>query len=265
ELPEVLDELRTLPFLAPRRAVVVSDAAPFVSAHREAIESYLNAPSKTASLILLLTSFPRNTRLAKLVGKIGEAIECNAPEAGKLHGWLREAAAARGKKISSEAVELLLAYRGAEMGTLDEEIEKLALYVAERDRITGEDVGRLVASTSGAEAFELTNAITKGNAAAALKALAGSITRRGEEFKVLGMIAWYLRRALKASQELSAGKRPALKMPPQHASAFRAMLQRRNLKKLQGDFRKLLNADLAMKTGTNPNTALQQLVVQLCS
>src|SRR5690242_12629406 len=67
ELATVLDELRTLPFLAPRRAVVIRDADAFVSAYRDALETYLQSPSANSSLMLVVSSWPSNTRLYKLV------------------------------------------------------------------------------------------------------------------------------------------------------------------------------------------------------
>ncbi|MFW6062370.1 MAG: DNA polymerase III subunit delta, partial [Planctomycetota bacterium] len=67
ELAEVLDELRTLPFLAPYRVVIVRDADAFVSAHRDALENYLDRPCQSASLVLMVSSFPKNTRLYKAV------------------------------------------------------------------------------------------------------------------------------------------------------------------------------------------------------
>ncbi len=265
ELSEVLDELRTIPFLAPRRAVIIRDAEAFVSAHREAMEKYLGSPAGSSTLILIVATWRKNTRLAKLVDKIGQAIDCNAPEVAALHGWVVKAAADRGKKIASDAAELLLAYRGADLAALDGEMEKLSLYLADREQITVEDIEKLVTATTGPGAFALTNAISAGDTAAALRALGGALTRRGEEFRVLGMIAWGLRRALSASQQLARNQEPTLRMPPAQARVFRAMLHRRPLEVINKDFRKLLAADLAMKTGTSPSTALQELVIALCA
>lgn len=269
ELSQVLDELRTLPFLAPRRAVIVSDADAFVSAYRESLEKYLQSPSKASSLILIVSSWPKTTRLYKLVSKIGKAIDCTAPDERKLLAWIRNAAQKRHKKISPETGELLLAWRGADMAALDGELEKLSLYVGKRESITADDVSTLVTATAGPVAFALTNTVTRGKIPAALEALSRSITRRGEEFKILGMLGWYLRKALHAQQLIQSG------MPPGQACKtagvfyqqrdFLDMLRRRSVRVLQDDFRKLLSADLWLKTGADPTTVLQELIVALCS
>ncbi|MCK4851427.1 MAG: hypothetical protein KAT11_08755, partial [Phycisphaerae bacterium] len=53
-IAQVLDELRTLPFLGPRRVVELHHADSFVREHRQALEEYLASPSTTAVLVLLL-------------------------------------------------------------------------------------------------------------------------------------------------------------------------------------------------------------------
>ena len=100
--------------------------------------------------------------------------------------------------------------------------------------------------------------------------LAAMLTARGEEFRTLGQIAWHLRRAVRVHQAMAGGQSAnaamsAVRMPGFVRASFAAFLKRRPLTKLIGDFRKLLAADRAMKTGTDATVALQQLVVDLCN
>ena len=268
ELADVLDELRTLPFLAPRRLVIVPDADAFVSAHRHALEKFLQSPPSAATLMLLVSRLDARTRLARLVGRIGQAIDCSVPERGNLPRWLARAAARRDKQLAPDAAELLAEWVGRDLAALDGEMEKLSLYVGDRGTISLQDVCAVVTASAGPAAFDLTNAITAGEPAAALKALGGMLRSRGDEFKTLGLIAWHLRRAMLAKELLDAG-RPAQealpKMPPQPRRDFLAMLKRRPLSAFQLDCRRLIRADLAMKSGTRPDAALQELVVALCS
>jgi DNA polymerase-3 subunit delta len=269
ELSDVLDELRTVPFLSPHRVVVVTDADDFVSDYRGQLEKYLSSPSGTSSLILSVSSWAKNTRLYKMVEKIGEAIDCTGPDRKDAGRYLRELAAKRGKKIGPQAAELMLEWCGEDLGTLDNEIEKLSLYIGDRKEIAPDDVAALVAAAAGPRAFALTNAITAGDTSAALKALAGSLTRRGEEFRVLGMIAWHLRRAMQVHQEIAKGAGPAEACRSARIYGgqreFLQMLRRRPRTRLRKDFRCALAADLDMKSGVEPVAALQQLVVGLCS
>jgi DNA polymerase-3 subunit delta len=157
---------------------------------------------------------------------------------------------------------------GRDLAALDGEIEKLSLYVGDRPDVTLRDVGAVVTASAGPSAFDLTNAITAGDAAGALKSLAGMLQGAGDEFKTLGMIAWHLRRAALAKELLAAGQNDREAVPPmpyQQRAAFLAMLRRRPLSAFRNDFRRLIRADLAMKSGATPAAALQELVVGLCS
>src|SRR5437762_420450 len=46
---DVHDELETLPFLSPRRLVIIENADPFVTQSRAALEKYLTKPSATGT------------------------------------------------------------------------------------------------------------------------------------------------------------------------------------------------------------------------
>ena len=93
------------------------------------------------------------------------------------------------------------------------------------------------------------------------------LTTRGEEFKVLGMIGWHLRKALRARQLIAQGSSPDAALRTCRVfygkREFLTMLKRRG-DALQDDFRRMIRADLGMKTGANPAAALQQLVMALC-
>lgn len=269
ELATVLDELRTLPFLASYRVVLIRDADSFVTANRDALEKFLDkSPPSTASLILVVSSWKSNMRLYKLVEKIGVAYNCSLDDSESLERRIGAFASKRGKKVSREAMDLLAQCVGRDLATLEQEIEKLSLYAGDRATIEAGDVAALVSATAGPGSFDLTNALTRGDVKGALGALGGMLNVRGDEFKTLGMIAWHLRRALAAQQAMAGGTpvHQALpRMPFSEQEAFKAYLQRRPSAKLQTDFRRLLAADLAMKTGAaDAKGAMEDLVLALC-
>lgn len=267
ELAEVFDELRTLPFLAPRRVVLLRDADAFIRAHRQELEDYLQSPPQTAVLILTVASWPSNTRLFKLVKKIGQTFSCASPERG-LDRWLINASGKRGKKIAPDAAEMMVEWLGNDLAILSEELEKLSLYIGSRETITAEDVSTMVTATAGPGAFALRDAVVAGDPARALKALDGMLVARGDEFLILGSLAGLLRRALQGQQLAAQGQDPLGALNPRTPyaakKAFTDMLQRRGMDKIQGDFRRLIRADLGMKSGMAPEAALQELVVSIC-
>lgn len=265
EPADVFDDLRTMPLLGGRRAVMVRDADAFVSANADALGRYLESPSSSASLVLMLSSLDKRTRISKTLTSAGKVFDCTAPTQRKLGDWIRSAGGKRGKTVAPDAAELLMQYVGEDLGTMDAELEKLSLYVGSREAINAEDVSAIVCSTAGAAPFALTNALTAGDTAAAVKALSQTMTVRGEEFRVLGQLAWHLRRTLTWKQQMVAqGRADFGKLPRQVQNEYANMLGRRTLGELQQDFRRLIRADLAMKSGHAPRRVMQQLVVELC-
>src|SRR5262245_52781856 len=79
-------ELETLPFLSPRRVVVVESADTFVSQYRTALEKYAAAPSACGVLILEVKSWPSNTKLAKLLPDAA-TIVCKTPQSNVIARW----------------------------------------------------------------------------------------------------------------------------------------------------------------------------------
>src|SRR5262245_1125338 len=73
----VRGELETLPFLCPRRLVVIDKADPFVTRYRTALEKYVAQPASSGVLVLDVASWPKTTRLAKALDAAA-TITCNA-------------------------------------------------------------------------------------------------------------------------------------------------------------------------------------------
>src|SRR4051812_7607709 len=135
-LADVFDELRTLPFFSKRRIVLVDDADPFVTRYRRELEAHAASPGGSGTgggsgiLILVLKSWPSNTKLYKLVEASGLAIDCSSPGEKDLVPWLTQLAASKHRAhLDLDAARLLVELVGAEVGILASEVEKLAVYV----------------------------------------------------------------------------------------------------------------------------------------
>lgn len=255
ELSDVLDELRTAPLLVGRRIVVVRDADKFLLEHAEGLDKYVASPTRTAVLILMVDSWPPKTptgqagkdirdavgALVRSVRRTGELIDCSAPSASALPGWISRAAEARRKRMAPQAARLLAEWIGADLARLDGEIEKLAIYVGDWKEISVSDVSAVAVAAGGVKPFALTNAIDRRNTPEALTTLSAMMTGRGEEIRTLGMLAWGVRKKLASAAHNS----PAA----EHARQAT---------------RKLLAADLALKSGADPKTTMQLLVTELC-
>src|SRR5947208_6155535 len=151
----VHDELETLPFLSPRRLVIVENADPFVTLHRARLEKYVAQPASAGVLVLDVKLWPANTRLAKLIDSAA-TITCKSQSQYKLPEWCVSWAASRhAKQLTVNAARMLVDLIGADMGQLDQELTKLAIYVGTANRIDQDDVDKLVGSSRAESTWKI--------------------------------------------------------------------------------------------------------------
>lgn len=206
-LADVLDDLRTLPFLSERRLVLLRDADNFISEYRSQLETYLENPTPTGVLLMECRSFPATTRLYKRVKAIGEVIKCEPVKAMQVPAWLIERSRKiYGAQLNQRAAALLGELVGAELGRLDGELQKLALYVGERQRIEAADVETLVGFHKEEKVWGIISAIASGDQAGAIR-LWEEVwqTDRAAPARAVAGIAYTVRRLLIAQQAQQKG------------------------------------------------------------
>ena len=266
----VRSELDTLPFLSPRRVVVIDQADPFVTNFRPVLEKYVAAPAKNGVLILDVKAWPSNTKLAKLVPDAA-TIGCKSPSAQSLPRWaVNWAKSAHDKKLDADAAQWLIELAGPEMGLLEQEIAKLASYVGERSLITRDDVDQISGRGRAAETFKIFDAIGAGQPAEALSILNRLMEQGEEPLGVLGAFSWQLRKLAAAARMHRAGRPLSSAIaeagfPPFKRDAVEQQLRHLGRRRLDKLYDWLLEANQAMKsTGSLPDRLLlERLVVRL--
>lgn len=191
QLSDVLDEVRSFAMFGGHKMVVVRDAEEFISRFREGLEKYLAAPVDSGTLLLRCDVLQKNTRIYKLIDKLGGICNCEPPT--QLASWIiSQAKNAHGLMLTSEVARLLAELVGDDLGRLDNELAKLALS-AKSSRIGPADISGTVAFQKELEMVELTNALTAGNAAEAIRRWRQLITLDpGSEYRVFTWIALWL-------------------------------------------------------------------------
>ncbi len=264
------DELQTLPFVGSRRLVVVEDADPFVTNHRARLEKYVGEPSSSGVLVLDVKTWPANTRLAKLVP--GDAtIVCKSPPAFRLPDWcVRCAETSYGKKLSANAARLLVDLVGADMGQLDQELVKLAIYVGASNKIESEDVDKLVGSSRAENTWKIFDAIGSGQTGAALTILDRLFDQGEDAMRMLGAFSMQLRRLAQAARLNEQGQSISRAMeqvgiPPFAQKGCEQQLRHLGRRRAGRLYDWLLEVDLGLKGSSQlpPRTLLERLVVQL--
>jgi DNA polymerase-3 subunit delta len=206
-IQSVLEDLTTLPFLTDLRVVLIRAADAFISAHRERLEKYLAAPARTGVLVLECRAFPKTTKLYKAAAAVGgDVIECKRLFGKALIDLVAAEAGRHKKRLEYATAARLVDLVGSEAGTLVAEVEKLALYVGQRQEITDRDVGDLVGQTREEKVFAVADAAGAGRLAEALRLWHQVIETDPEaSFRALGGMAFVVRRWLSAQRALAEG------------------------------------------------------------
>jgi DNA polymerase III subunit delta len=268
----VVNEVATLPFLGTRRVVVVDAADPFVTNYRDRLEKYVASPAATGVLILDVEKWAATTRLAKALPDAA-TLNCTAPPAAKLTTWCQSwCEAQHGKKLNASAAKLLVDLVGPEMGLLDQELCKLAVYVGAAKTIDTADVDKLVGRNREEEVWTIFNLIGEGNTSAALSHLDRLLTQGEDALKLLGAFSSKLRSFAQTYRLTQTGltlsqAMDVVKVPPAEFIRRATEQQMRHItgRRLNRVYDWLLQANIGMKGGSQlpPRTQMERLVIQL--
>lgn len=269
---DVMDELRTAPFLTGKRVVRIKGADDFISKNRPLLEKYFDNPCPTGRLILTVRSWDSRTKLAKKLPKVGKLITVSAPTRKELpYRLIDYAKDAYDKKLSTATATLLIELAGDELTRLYSEIDKLALYAGDEKIIAQKHVESLIGHNRLFNAFAVIDAIIAGNAGMAIERLRGMFEAdKSTEYTVVGAFAYHIRRMFNAKILLDKGLRPGdiekrLRIWGD-TNAFFKNLRQISLKQIGKYLRQLGETDYEIKTGrTQAKVAMEQFVLNLAA
>ncbi len=269
-IAEVLDELKTAPFLTDRRVVMVKNAEGFISRNREALEHYFDKPSPTGVLVLTVGSWDSRTRLAKKLPSVGKLIAVASPKRQDLPRYLIQYAKQTcSKRLEPAAAELLVESAGEELALLHGEVEKLALLARDEKAITSAHVEAIVGHNRVFGAFEVIDAMIAGQIMHAVERLRNMFAEdRNAEYTVVGAFAFHLRRVFSAKAMLQEGVSPfevgkRLRIW-NNKERFFALLRKTSLEQIAHYIEQLAAIDHAVKTGqAKTQVAMEQFVLKL--
>ena len=295
---DVLDELRTLPFLTKKRVVALRNADKFISAHgeedaqkkqeeqeaqkgqgafagasnRELLEKYFDNPCPTGILVMTVKSWNKGTKLAKKLPAVGSLIEVKALKDTEIPSRLiAYAQEAHSKRLEFGAAGLLVEIAGSDITRLYTEVDKLAAYAANEKSITAGHVESLIGRNREFDAFEVINACLQRKPAPAIERLRKMFAEdKDAEYRTVGAFAFHFRRLFTAKKMMQeglneyeiAGKARIFYNKEVHF----ALLKRLTLKQIGDQIQLLAETDYAIKRGqAQPRIAIEQLVMRLAA
>jgi DNA polymerase-3 subunit delta len=282
EISEILGQAQTMPMLAPRQVIFVSDTEALErleetrrDAQVKQIAEYLDNPAPFTVLVFEATALDQRMRLAKMFAEktmtVSVELSADSDERATLAVPVAiDMARELGSELDRDAAEELCGILGGELSAIHTEIEKLSAYAGERKKITRADVDLLVISSQKYEVWDLADMLAERKAAQALEFL-DSLLREGEAaVALLGGLAWTYRKLLEA-QELPPGTngwQAASRLKMRADAADLAVCRARKIPKSQltSGLASLYEADSRLKSGGHSQRAVMEfLVTQLAS
>jgi DNA polymerase-3 subunit delta len=287
-LAELRSACDAVPFLAPRRLVLVEGwltrllgkseaedgdgAAPSASSRETlaALAEYLPAlPDTTALVFVEKREIPGRNPVLKAAtgGDWGYVKLFDMPRGEALVSWILARARSEGGELTREAAHALASVE-ADPRALGNEIRKLLTYVDYARAVEAADVENLTPAGGEARIFDLVDAIGQRRGQPATRQL-HRLLEKEDPLYVLGMIVRQFRLILLAKEMLAARADEAeiaktLGVHPYAAGKVCAQARNFSLSDLEHIYRRLLDYDVDIKTGRMAAaTALDTLVVSL--
>jgi DNA polymerase III delta subunit len=244
-------------------------------------------------LLLTAAQVDRRTRLYKRIEEMTVAfyVGLERERSGRvsqdalldfIHQRLRHA----GKTIESRAREMILVRAGEDVRGLQQELDKLFLYVGDQPAIHVEDVEAIFTDQGEGWVFDLTRSIGDRDPAAALCHLARLLAQGEPPLKLLGTIVSEVRKLLAARQLIEGELRgrwrrdmsyqqfqqtvtregdPLLTRNPYADYMSLQRAERFSLRELRFHLAQIYATDVRLKSSGNPpRLAMERLILNMC-
>lgn len=270
EVQEVVTAAQTLPWLGMQRLVLVRGADALPRAADPSLVAYCTQPSPSTCLIFTAQRAETSRPLFSLLLKLPWAVRFRRLLARELSTWIEQRIAARGCRISADAVAALIDTVGNDLRLLANEIDKLVTFVGSEPAIEVESLTALTDDMREMSAFELARCLSAGDLAEALRAW-GKFASSGEyPGLALGAILHHVRQLWRIKLAQHAGTSPErlareLNIPAFTVRRLSAQAAAIESERLRQWLEALLEADQTLKgSGLPPQSVFEKLILRFC-
>lgn len=250
---EIVDLAETMPFLAPRRTIVIENSGLLKSGGEE-LAQYLAQPAETAYFIFAEEEVDRRGRLFKTVQSMGRAVEFGQQDENTLKRWVAGILRRENKQITENTAAYLLDKTGTDMENIRRELEKLICYCLDRDVVTAEDVDAVCTVQVSNRIFDMIGAIGDKRQQDALGLYYDLLALREPPLKILALISRQCGTLLQVKElkkkgfdNKDIGSRIGL--PPFVVGKYARQAASFSAAQLKASLEKCVDAEEAVKTG----------------
>ena len=258
----VIGKAETLPMMAKRRVVAVSDIDRWKAPDQERLLAYLKNPSKSTTLLLASTKLDRRYAFATTLEALPQVWRVRKLEEAELSKALAAHAKKVGKQLAPGAAEEVVRRAGEDLRLLLTELDKLVAYVGDAATITADDVAAATAGAGMSDVFAYAEALGRGDLGTALERLQRMLDGGTSAYELIGGLGWHFRTLIRVKGGMPAfgPQRDAM------TSAARAFPPRA----LSSAHREIYRADVTLKaaqgpTGLKDEAVMDRLTRRICA
>lgn len=188
DINEIIDMAGTMPFFAPRRAIMIENSGWMKSGNDRMAEFLKNIPD-TTYIIFEESEIDKRNKLFKAVTANGYAANCEVQDEATLKKWIMGLLKKENKLITPDALNILLDRTGTDMEGIKKELEKLICYKYYDEGITAEDVEELCTVRVQNKIFDMVEAVAGKQQKQALDLYYDLLALKEAPMKILALIS----------------------------------------------------------------------------
>lgn len=276
DISKIIDICETMPCFSEKKLVVLKNSSFFKASKKEGknkkedLEMLVkNVPPYTC-LIFCESEVDKRLKIVKDIDKKGLVVEFGLQPVNVLVKWIAGELKKKGKVITVATATKLIEYSEASMFAIENEINKLCLYVGDRQEITDKDIDDVCIKPINVRIFDLIDNIAMQNEDKALKNLKEMLILKEPVPRIMFMIIKHIKQLLEMKTLLKEGviQRDCvsiMKIAPYTATKLSRQIGKFEEKKLKAILKEMLELDYKVKIGEIKDIlAVEIVITKLC-
>jgi DNA polymerase-3 subunit delta len=189
---DILSLVSSFPMMGDRRVILVREFDKV--SNKEQLLSYLQNPLATSILALIAVKPDFRTKFFQEMRVHATLVECKQLYDDKISVWITNRVRMLGKSITPDAAELIKACVSRSLREIQNELDKLFIYLGDAQTITSDDVQRLVGMSRQYNVFELQKCLGRRDLPRALEILENMLRNGESPIGMIVMISKYFQK-----------------------------------------------------------------------
>lgn len=250
---ELRNAILTLPFLASYRLVIIENSEFFQKSSDTILQMIKDKP-ETTRLIFIEEKVDKRNKLYKFLQKEGKVVELGFQSEEMILRWLVKRLGDEGIKITKDATEELILRAGPSLSQIEQEVEKLTSFCIEKKMVQKTDVESLVPLKIENKIFDMIGDLCSKRIGQTIAKYRDLLQLKEPPIRILSLIARQFKqmrliKEMEKDYKSSIEIKEILGLAPWQVKKLQGMSRRFSLNQLQEILEKILDLDVAIKTG----------------